>query len=76
MVDPKQIPDEVVEAAAKELAYTNGWRNEQGIAVCEPVARSIIAAALAAWPNNIFDHQYRNGRDYNSLILPLQEPRT
>lgn len=66
MIDAKQIPDEVVVALRNfihEHPYGYDYRN-------------LAAAALAAWPNNIFDHQYRNGRDYNSLILPLQEPRT
>ncbi len=50
MLKPDQIPDEAVEAAAKELAYTNGWRNQQGVEVCKPVVKDIIAAAINAWP--------------------------
>lgn len=50
MIKPEQVPDEVVEAAAKELAHTNGWRNQQGVEVCKPVVIDIIAAALNAWP--------------------------
>jgi hypothetical protein len=65
-MDDIKIPPEVVE----ELASRENWKGTS------EEARAALAAALAAWPNNIFDHQYRNGRDYNSLILPLQEPRT
>ena len=74
MIDPKQIPDEVVKAGAKELAHTNGWRSPQGIYACEPVARDIVAAALAAWPNAILtstaDHLLVARP---ALILPLQK---
>jgi hypothetical protein len=49
MINPEQIPDEVVKAGAKELSHTNGWRSPQGIYACEPVARDIVAAALNAW---------------------------
>ena len=44
------IPTEAVEAAAKELADTNGWRNEKGIYACRPVAEAILRAGIAAWP--------------------------
>jgi hypothetical protein len=81
VITAEQIPDEVVEAAAKELAYTNGWRNEQGIAACEPVARDIIAAALNAWPGVCVRTQFRPDPNQGwkhlktepMLSLPLQE---
>jgi hypothetical protein len=44
------IPPEAVEVAAKELADTNGWRNEKGIYACRPVAEAILRAGIAAWP--------------------------
>ncbi len=47
MIDPKQIPDEVVEAAAKTLMdpdYPNSWP------AWMDEARAAIAAALNAWP--------------------------
>jgi hypothetical protein len=72
MIRADQIPPEVVEAAAKELAYTNGWRNQQGIEVCKPVVKDIIAAALSAWPEGFTDTlEVRQ-----TIILPLpQEAR-
>ncbi|MEN6302275.1 MAG: hypothetical protein ABFD96_06080 [Armatimonadia bacterium] len=73
-IDEKQIPDEVVEAAAKELAHTNGWRNQQGIYVCEPVARDIIVAALSAWPGASRKQSNEHVALFNpdpALILPL-----
>lgn len=76
MIRPDQIPDAVVEAAAKELAHTNGWRNQQGIEVCKPVALELIAAALNAWPGL----EYRAdvafpafGHGPKGIVLPLPQ---
>jgi hypothetical protein len=66
MIDPAQIPDEVVEAAAKAIG-------EETYETLRDAARAAIAAALAAWPHAEIDSQY----DVDFLILPLtQEPRT
>jgi hypothetical protein len=72
MIDAKQIPDEVMEAAVtawleKASDYT---RLNESI-------RAAIAAALAAWPGaGIVATEDHTGR-YPQIILPLpQEPRT
>jgi len=58
MIDPKQIPDEVVEAAHEADAACDGkdWM------------RVAIAAALAEWPG-VHTKIYTVGKDH--LILPL-----
>ena len=69
------IPPEAVEAAAKELADTNGWRNEQGVYACRPVAEAILRAGIAAWPGvHVFDRKVECEGDYVNLPLP-QETR-
>ena len=75
MLKAEHIPTEVVEAAAKELAYTNGWRNQQGIDVCKPVARDILAAALSAWPGAQEKPywEFRTGVRHAELILPMRK---
>lgn len=77
MIRSDQIPPEVVEAAAKELAYTNGWRNQQGIDVCKPVARDILYALLSAWPGVTTTSWFENGTRKAVLNIPLpqEEPR-
>jgi hypothetical protein len=66
MIDPAQIPDEVVEAAAKAVADQLGddwddnvhtfcgddWQLTPDGAkeVCRSIARAAIAAALNSWP--------------------------
>jgi hypothetical protein len=70
MVDPKQIPDEVVKEAlwAYNYASTDCYTTEeQDIAIA-------IAAALAAWPGAC--HLPLDNFGGAKLILPLQEPRT
>jgi len=77
MIEPKQIPDEVVEAAAKAitmalilavdedcraLALTDDERAE--------LARAAIAAALNAWPNAEVVGWYHAD---HTLILPLPQ---
>jgi hypothetical protein len=70
MIDPAQIPDEVVEAAAKAIGEETYVGNKQTL---RDAARAAIAAALNAWPYAEIDSQY----DVDFLILPLtQEPRT
>jgi hypothetical protein len=60
MINPAQIPDEVVE----ELHSLDAWRGSAS------EARAAIAAAFAAWPGaEIDDSQY--GGDF--LILPLTQ---
>jgi hypothetical protein len=49
MIKPEQIPDEVVEAAAKVIAEANGWREKNSVSICKPVAAEVLAAALNAW---------------------------
>jgi hypothetical protein len=71
MIRADMIPDEVVEAAAKELAYTNGWRNQQGIEVCKPVVKDIIAAALSAWPDVGLSQFHEH-----AIILPLPQEKS
>lgn len=50
MINPDQIPDEIVTAAAKVIAEANGWREEHSVSICKPVALEAIEAALNAWP--------------------------
>ena len=75
MIKPDMIPNEVVEAAAKELAYTNGWRNQQGVEVCKPVVIDIIIATLNAWPG--MQHkpywEFRTHEKHTELILPVPQ---
>lgn len=75
MLKPEQVPDEVVEAAAKELAYTNGWRNQQGIDVCKPVVLEIIAAAITAWPGAAVCHYTIGDDEGYEMVLPLPFPQ-
>jgi hypothetical protein len=86
MIRPEQIPDEVVEAAAKAVAEQLGddwndnvhtfcgddWRLTPDGAkeACRAIARAAIAAALNAWPGAA------PKLDGRYLLLPLpQEPR-
>jgi hypothetical protein len=65
MIDPKQIPDEVVEAARRAYYAEKpcGFRES-------------IAAALAAWPG-ANKEKFAPWSSEHQLILPLpQEPRT
>jgi hypothetical protein len=70
MIDPAQIPDEVVEAAARarwRCAKPTEWEKE--------TCRLIIAAGLAAWPGMIDAREdfERWGLGGNHLILPLPQ---
>ena len=44
------MPVSALEAGAKVLADINGWRDEQGLIACMPVARLCFLAILEAWP--------------------------
>jgi hypothetical protein len=56
VVDPEQIPDEVVEAAAKGISAARWMREvwnsltDADREICRIEARAAIDAALAAWP--------------------------
>lgn len=85
MIKPEQIPDDVVEAAAKHSADQEGYdwlflredsRNRYLIK-----ARSTLAAALAAWPMAATAHRtkWKDGIDCEvpcALILPLPKEDT
>ena len=59
MFDPKQIPDEVVEAAFDVLFSDKGMRGA-------------IAAGLTAWPVQFSDVDAK-GRDVLMLVFPLTQ---
>jgi len=76
MIDPKQIPDEVVEAAARAirqwLAYTlhkDTRASELTDGEHEELARASIAAALNAWEGEVSVSRFHP--HHKSLILPL-----
>lgn len=77
MIDPKQIPDEVVEAAAKALSEAELWPGvwSRLDSVVQDAftaqARAAIAAALNAWPgaDEIEDH---DRRPYLALPIPKE----
>jgi hypothetical protein len=83
MINPAQIPDEVVEAAARGLARYNcdQWDSdpERFWPHFADQARAAIAAALSAWPG-MHVHETRRswlgGFSERELMLPLpQEAR-
>ena len=82
MIQPEQIPDEVVEAALEAFAHASGlgifpddekdedWRED-----LQNGMRAAIAAAIRAWPG-AYPVDY-GGDDLPFLVLPLpQEDRT
>ena len=79
MIDAKQIPDEVVEAAARDIVQTlQSLAAENGLTMTgaeeamdgfRKVARASIAAALAAWPGMINGNYFAEP----SIILPLED---
>jgi hypothetical protein len=70
-----QTPPEVEEAVARVIADANGWRDEQGVNACVPVARAAIAAAINAWPGAYTANQVQAERP-PVLCLPFpQEAR-
>ena len=73
MITADQIPPEVMEAGAKLLAATNGWKHDNAVDICKPVVLEIIAAAIAAWPGMEQRVWWNPGGP--QIILPLpQEP--
>jgi hypothetical protein len=84
MIDPAQIPPEVVEAFIKippeariaaVKAFAAAQSNDKKLKDCLDAA---IAAALAAWPGAKHSHVVTDPQILppSILILPLQEPRT
>jgi hypothetical protein len=83
MIDPAQIPDEVVEAAAVTLMGRLMVSQQDALHVWsgmyEPEkeqfrreARAALAAGLAAWPGSEINQRIcSRGTEY--IILPLQE---
>lgn len=67
MIRPDQIPDEAVEAAAKELARLNC---DEWWTLYMRRARAAIAAALEAWPGAERE-VYANAEE--GIFLPLTE---
>jgi len=78
MIKAEQIPDEVVEAAAKKQAELDNveWHTLNDVAIklrCDH-ARSTLAAGLAAWPDAELDEaMWIDGSNF--LILPLSPIR-
>jgi hypothetical protein len=78
VINPAQIPDEVVKAVAMAIAnkYVETYdADPEKIAPhCKTEAITYVTAALAAWPGA---HTYSNCELGTTLFLPLpQEPRT
>lgn len=72
MIRAEQIPDEVVEAAARAYAILNEGHDEWWHLRAER-ARAAIAAALNAWPDAGIEEYVNRDR---GIFLPLpQEPR-
>ena len=72
------MPADALEAGAKVLADINGWRDEQGLIACMPVARLCFLAIVEAWEGakTIRDDGRRQTYVLPALILPLpQETR-
>jgi hypothetical protein len=73
MIDPKQIPDEVVEAAYVSFTTNlhDNWRDELRAAIA-----AAIAAALNAWPDRHLHEWQRpwlGGMSGTDIILPLPQ---
>ena len=68
MIDAKQIPDEVVEAAAKSM----GWPSAIVFPQDKLRFKGHLAAALNAWPGVQFK---MNGAMRTFLILPLPKEK-
>lgn len=67
------IPPAALEAAAKEIADANGWRDEQGVRVCREVARAACLAMLKNWPGMRVSRLFPP--NVLHVVLPLpQEP--
>ncbi len=76
MINPEQIPDEVVEAAAREFCLAQGYdwgRHPDFHPAWRKEARAAIAAGLAAWPEAF--EEYMNvdeGRAVPCIVLPKE----
>ncbi len=76
MIDPAQIPDEAVEAAARDMALTE-WGDTEMWDVFTKRAESAIAAALNAWPG--WEGRTVDGdilRETIILLLPQEKRKT
>ena len=69
MIDPAQIPDEVVEAAARAIGEETYVGNKQTL---RDAGRAAIAAALNAWPGMTL-HQQDINAEYSYFVLPLPQ---
>ncbi len=67
MIRAEQIPDEVVEAAAKAIGEETYVSNRQTL---KDAARAAIAAAINAWPGAEVAAWYHADK---TLILPLPQ---
>jgi len=72
MIRPEQIPEEVVEAAAREIAMAHGV-SETAWEAWTLDGRAVAAAVITAWPGVMHDCDSRSGTDKITIILPLQE---
>ena len=68
----KQIPDEVVEAAAREIAMAHGV-SETAWKAWTLDGRAVAAAVITAWPGVMHDCDSRSGTDKITIILPIKE---
>jgi hypothetical protein len=68
MIDAKQIPDEVVDAADAALREYPDW-DQRGL------ISAALAAALNAWEGAVHGHRKDDGTPFVKLPLP-KEPRT
>jgi hypothetical protein len=72
MIDPAQIPDEAVEAAARAIGAETYVGNKQTL---RDAGRAAIAAALNAWPGMDVERFMPDSGPY-TIHLPLpQEAR-
>ena len=69
------MPVGALEAGAKVLADINGWRDEQGLIACMPVARLCFLAMIEAWEGakTIRDDGRRQTYAIPAIVLPLTE---
>lgn len=70
MIKPEQIPDEVVEKAAKAMYAAEPWSTFWSIEDARSLSRAAIAAAINAWPGMEIETVFVE-EDY--LILPLRK---
>lgn len=74
MIDPKMIPDEVVEKAAEWVCCESPCQHPDGDTCCakgyRDQARAAIAAALSAWPGAERIYRSEDERLF-TILLPL-----